>query len=136
MVSITTVLAVVGSIAGAMSAAIVWLARALVQEHAGRLADAVSAKAAYDLRVEKHLEDVRSAGQILTEHQKNVLPLIAELSVHFQTANERAEQRRRRPDSDPPERHSAADDTLTEVRRALERGGVPQVPVQGKGNRP
>lgn len=136
MVPLTTVVTVGGAILGAMSAAIVWLARALVSAHkdrvasieamqAAREAESAAAKAAYDARVEKHIEDVRAAGSVLAEHQRNTLPLISELAAHFQLANTRAAARHRREDdgSDPPSRPST-EDTLTQIRRLAEKGGT------------
>lgn len=136
MVPLTTAIVVFGSILGPMAAAVAWLARALVAAHkervasieiaqAAREAESAAAKAAYDARVEKHIEDVRAAGSVLAEHQRNTLPLISELAAHFQLANTRAAARHRREDegSDPP-RSSSTEDTLTQIRKLAERGGA------------
>ena len=91
---ITTFVAIVAPVVGALVTAIGLLFRALREEQKARV------------------EDVRSAGAIVAETQQKMLPLMERVAIELRVMNER--RARRAQESDPPP-SSSLDDTLSRI---------------------
>jgi hypothetical protein len=92
MIPISTFVAIVAPVVGALVTAIGLLFRALLAEQKARV------------------EDVRAAGIIVAETQQKMLPLMERVALELRIMNERRAHRAK--ESDPPPSSSSLDDTL------------------------